>query len=309
MTLPSPSNPGLRNWLLIATLGIVWGGAFMSVRLSLDGYPPLTVAAGRVGMGAIAIVALGRLINQPLSSVSRVAGARGWIFAAIIGAAAVALPLTALAWGQQYVPSALAGVAMGAVPLLVLPLAYVFSPEEGIGPRRIAGMGLGFVGLMVLIGPGAFDGGGGWLVLLGRIACFGAALCYAVGSILTRRAPLMPPVALASATLVVAAVILVPIALIVDGWPDRFPLMPSLALIYAALLPTALAAILRVYVITSAGSVFMSLTSYMVPVWSVIFGITLMNEALPPQLFLALALILGGIALSQWRSLTAVFRR
>ena len=47
----------------------------------------------------------------------------------------------------------------------------------------------------------------------------------------------------------------------------------------------------------------------MVPVWSVIFGVTLMGEDLPGQLYLALALILGGIGLSQWRSLRTLFIR
>jgi drug/metabolite transporter (DMT)-like permease len=82
-----------------------------------------------------------------------------------------------------------------------------------------------------------------------------------------------------------------------------------LALIYVAVFPTALAAIIRVRVITTAGSLFMSITSYMVPVWAVIFGITLMGETLPPQLFWALALILAGIGLSQWRAIAAAFGR
>jgi drug/metabolite transporter (DMT)-like permease len=80
-------------------------------------------------------------------------------------------------------------------------------------------------------------------------------------------------------------------------------------MIYAAIMPTAIAAIIRVRVITTAGSVFMSLTSYMVPVWSVILGVSFMNEALPPQLFIALGIILAGIALSQSRALTAMFKR
>jgi len=107
----------------------------------------------------------------------------------------------------------------------------------------------------------------------------------------------MPPLAFATACLLVAAVVLVPI-------PPR----PTAALILAALLPTAAATVIRVRVITTAGSLFMSLTSYQVPIWSVLFGVLLLGEALPPQLFIALALILLGIAVSQSRAIGQVQR-
>ncbi|TDT74769.1 drug/metabolite transporter (DMT)-like permease [Litoreibacter halocynthiae] len=306
MSTPSPENPGLFNWLLVITLGVIWGGAFMSVRLSLDGFGPWTVAAWRTGLGGIALAIIGAMLGQGMHKIPSV---RAWIFAGIIGAGAVALPFALLSWGQQFIPSAFAGVAMGAVPLLVLPLVYLFSKEEGIGPRRVLGMLLGFVGLFILVGPGAAASTGHENEWLGRIACLAAAGCYAAGSVVTRRAPKMPPIAFATATLLLAAVILVPIAALTEGWPNDFPATPTAALIYVALFPTALAAVIRVRVITTAGSLFMSLTSYQVPVWSVILGVSFMGETLPPQLFFALAIILAGIGLSQSRALMAMIRR
>lgn len=306
MSTATPQNPGLLNWLLVIGLGVIWGGAFMSVRLSLDGFGPWTVAAWRTGLGGVTLAIIGAALGQ---SVHKIPTARAWMFAGIIGAGAVALPFALLSWGQQFIPSAFAGVAMGAVPLLVLPLVYLFSKEEGIGPRRVIGMILGFVGLFILVGPGAAASTGHENEWLGRIACLAAAACYASGSVITRRAPKMPPIAFATATLLVAAIILIPIAALTEGWPDAFSPTPAAALIYAALFPTALAAVIRVRVITTAGSLFMSLTSYQVPVWSVILGVSFMGETLPPQLFLALAIILAGIGLSQSRALMAMIRR
>ncbi len=303
---PSPDNPGLTNWLLIASLGVIWGAAFMMVRLALDGFAPATVAAGRVLLGGLILLAVGTAMGQGPRSLP---SARAWVFAIVIGAGAVALPIGMLSWGQQHVPSAFAGVAMGVVPLLVLPLAALFSKEEGIGPRRVIGMILGFIGLAILLGPEALNPSGAPLETWGRIACMSAAACYACGSIITRRAPKMPPLAFATVSLLTAAAILAPMALVKEGMPAAFPTGPTAALICAALLPTALAAVIRVRVITTAGSVFMSLTSYQVPVWSVIFGVTLMGESLPPQLFVALALILLGIGISQSRALKALFVR
>jgi drug/metabolite transporter (DMT)-like permease len=225
----------------------------------------------------------------------------------------VALPFTLLSWGQQFVPSAFAGVVIGSVPLLVLPLVAIFSPEEGIGPRRVVGLLMGFAGLLVLFGPAAFPGLSAAeappMLLAGTTAFVAAAACYAVGSVLTRRAPSMPPVSFAAGTLVIAAIVLMPIALVVEGWPREWPRTPTIALLYAALGPTALAAVIRVRVITTAGSLFMSITSYMVPIWSVIFGITLLGEDLPPQLFTALALTLAGIGIAQSRAIAASLRR
>jgi drug/metabolite transporter (DMT)-like permease len=115
--------------------------------------------------------------------------------------------------------------------------------------------------------------------------------------------------AFTAGTLAVAAAILVPAALIVEGVPRGFEWEALAAAIYAALFPTALAFYLRVRVIRSAGSLFMSLVSYIVPVFAVLFGVLLLGEELQPGLYAALALILGGIAVSQSGSVLGRFRR
>lgn len=293
---PSPTRPGLLNWLLIISLGIIWGTAFMGTALALEGLSLWWVAAGRLALAAAILVPIGALMGQGLGTIK---GTRAWGFVSLIGLGALALPLTLLSWGLTQVPSAFAGVAMGAVPLIVLPLVAIFSRDEGIGPRRVIGVCLGFVGLVILVGPGAFDDG----TFAGRMACIATAACYAAGSVLTRRAPKMPPVAFAGATLLVGALAMVPIAWIIDGPPVLTQASAGWALLYTALFPTGLAAILRVRVITTAGSLFMSFTSYMVPIWAVLFGVTLMGETLPPQLFGALGLILLGIGISQSRAM------
>ncbi len=297
----SPSAPGALNWILIVALGLIWGTAFMGVSTALTGLTPWWITAGRVGLAALILVPVGALMGQ---GVHRIKGRRAFAFVAFIGLFSTALPFALLSWGLTQVPSAFAGVAMGSVPLLVLPLVALFSPDEGIGPRRIIGVILGFIGLMVLMGPGAFGEG----TLAGRLACVGAAACYAVGSVVTRRAPPIPPVAFAAASMAIGAAALVPLAFIIEGAPKLTRPDALWALLYVALLPTGLAAIIRVRVITTAGSLFMSLTSYMVPLWAVIFGVTLMGEALPAQLFWALGFILLGIGISQSRAIAQQLR-
>jgi drug/metabolite transporter (DMT)-like permease len=307
-SVPSPDHPGALNWALILALGVVWGAAFMGIALSLRGFGPLSVAALRTVFGAAALLAIAGALGQGPSALWRAGGARGLGMVALLGLTMVAIPYGLLGWALQHVPSAFAGVAMGAVPLLVLPLVAVFSPEEGIGPRRLTGVGLGFLGLVALIGPGALAGEGPE-VLTGRLACVAVALCYAVSMVLTRRAPPMPSVGFAAGTLVAGAVALTPAMLALEGWPRAWPAGPTAALLLTALLPTALAAAIRVHVITTAGSLFMSLTNYIVPVFSVLFGLVLLGEAPGAGLFAGLALILSGIAIAQSRALAARLRR
>lgn len=302
----SPENPGLRNWLSIIALGVIWGGAFMSTKIALDGFGPLWVASGRVGIAALAVTMIGTTMGQGLHLIS---DRRSWAFVIVYGIIAVAGAVTLLAWGQQHVSSAFAGITMGSIPLMILPLAYLFSRDEGIGARRILGFVVGFIGLAILIGPKAFQSSGADLESLGRLACIACCLMYAIGSIVTRRSPQMPPLAFAAGSLWVGAVILVPIAFWVEGTPASLWSKSGFALIFAALVPTAIGAVLRVQIIKSAGSVFMSLTSYMVPVWSILFGMLILGEQITTTMTLGMVLILAGIGLSQSRAILAMFAR
>ena len=101
---------------------------------------------------------------------------------------------------------------------------------------------------------------------------------------------------------------MVPAMLIVDGVPTWVGGFEGWTLLYMAAIPTGIASAIRVSVVQSAGSVFMSLTSYQVPIWAVIFGVVLLGENLPSQIWMAMALILAGIAISQSRALIDLFR-
>ncbi|WP_170404141.1 DMT family transporter [Ruegeria arenilitoris] len=290
-------QPNIRDWSGVIALGLIWGGTFMVVAMALDGYGPITVATARTTLGAVMLLALMGLTGRRIPSLTP---SLAWSVI-LIGILSTALPFVLLSWGQQYVPSAFAGLSMAAIPLMVLPLAHFFS-DEPLNARRFVGVSLGFTGALVLIGPGLAQLGSG-AEPLAQLACIGAAFCYSVASILTRRCPPIDPVVLAALTLVVGAVILLPIMLTTEGVPAPQGLRPTLALILLGLVPTAFATLLRVSIIRSAGSVFMTLVNYQVPVWSMIFGAWILSEALPLRFYIALALILTGLAISQWFSL------
>lgn len=289
--------PTRNNWLSILALGLIWGGTFMVVAVALEGYGPLTVASARTCLGAVALIGIMVTLRRPMPEFTPTLVK----YLLIIGVLNTSLPFAMLSWGQQYVPSAFAGISMAAVPLFVLPLAHAFS-DEVMTRRNALGVTLGFIGAVVLIGPSVLRIGTGWEPL-GQLACVAAALSYAVSSVMTRKCPPIDPITLATILMVIGAVTLLPFMLLIEGVPQIAPGRSTLAIIFLGFVPTALAALLRVVTIRSAGAVFMTLVNYQVPVWSMVFGALILSETLPLRFFAALALILTGLAISQWRSL------
>ncbi|GAA6179911.1 DMT family transporter [Shimia sp. NS0008-38b] len=288
---------------MVATLGFVWGGTFMVQKLALNYLPPIWVAAARLGFAALITLAIWRLRSGHMFTTKET----DWPRLLWVSLLSAAVPFMLLAWAQQYVSSAFTGVSMAAVALIVLPLAHFFVPGERMTLRRCLGFVIGFSGVVVLIGPAALASNGSLLEGWGRMACFAAATCYAVSSILMRRLPPLDPFGLSATTLIFGAALVIPLALIQSG-PPPIPSTEGLVIVaILGLVPTAAAGLLRILVIRTAGPVFMSLTNYQVPLWSVIFGVTVMGEPLPGSLIWATLLILSGVALSQFGSMRKLF--
>ncbi len=292
-----------KSWLMVATLGLVWGGTFMVQELALDHVAPFWVSGGRIGFAALITVAIWQLRGGRIFTTSET----DWPRLAFVSLASAALPFMALAWGQQYVTSGFTGVTMAAVALVVLPMAHFMVPGERMTLRRTLGFVIGFVGVVVLIGPGAFSTSGAQNELGGRLACLFAAACYAVSSVLIRRLPPIDPFGLAAMTLIFGTLAVLPIAFAAHGVPPVPAPAGLFYLVVLGLIPTTAANLLRIVVIRSAGPVFMSLTNYMVPLWSVLLGGLVLGEAFPPTLFWAMGLILAGVALSQYGALRRLF--
>ena len=292
------SAPTPTNWLSIAVLGLIWGGTFMVISVALRGYGPITVACARTTLGALTLLALCVALRRPWPRWSW----RLFVYVVVGDLFSTAIPFVLLAWGQQHVPSAFAGLSMAAVPLFVLPFAHFMVPGDALSLRKTVGFLMGFAGALVLLGPGIFAAGSGDLVALGRLACLAAAMCYAISSIATRLTPAIDAIVLSAVGLVLGAVVLIPLMLLTEGVPTPTATIPTLAIILLGLLPTAFAALLRVAVIRTAGPSFLTLVNYQVPVWSMILGALILSEALPGRFFAALMLILTGLAIRDRKS-------
>ncbi|WP_415921330.1 DMT family transporter [Tateyamaria sp. SN6-1] len=295
------------SWLMVATLGLTWGGTFLVTELALEGLTPFWLAAGRISFASVLMVAIWGALGFRLFQTRP---QRDTLVAlTVIGALSSGVPFMLLAWGQQFVTSGFAGVSMASVALIVLPLAHFMVPGERLTWRKALGFIIGFAGVCVLLGGQAFEATGTAMEPFGRAACVAAAACYGLSSILMRRLPAIDPIGLSTVLLLISAAVVLPAAWVVEGPPPLPDTRTLIIIAFLGLIPTAAANFLRVLVIRSAGPVFMSITNYQVPVWSVVLGALILSEPLPGSLLWALVLILAGVGLSQYGAFKRLFSR
>lgn len=284
------------NWVRLAALGIIWGGSFMLVEIALRDVGPFTLVAARIAMAALMLWALCYPLCGGLPR-------RGIVWAFALGSAILsnALPFALLTWAQTYLPSSVTGVFMATMPFIALAMSHFLVAGERMTGRNLAGLAIGFAGMLVLFGADALRQlASGEGTALAQIACLTAAVCYASGSVVMKRAPKTRPVAFGAATMILAALLSTGVALWTEGPPRAMPSVTSaVALVALAVGPTAGALLLMLRILEGAGPPFLSLVNYQVPVWAVIFGAVFLGEAVSPRLGIALALILAGLAVSQ----------
>jgi len=289
------TRPGLLQWSLLLALGMIWGASFLGVEKALESFAPITIAAQRILLAAVILTGASFAMGIGLPKDKRT-----WLFAFGMGLFSNAIPFTLLSWGQQHVTSGYAGITMAVVPLLVLPLSHFLIPGMRLTKIKVLGFSIGFIGVVVLIGPARIlQSGGGDIENIARMACVIASMCYAIGAVITRLAPKGEAMAFSAAALIMSALIAMPIALMVEGLPAA-PTLPALAgMLYLGIFPTALATIMLVFIVKTAGPPFLSLVNYQVPIWAVIIGMVVLKEDLPSSFIWALGLILAGLAVAQ----------
>jgi drug/metabolite transporter (DMT)-like permease len=289
----------LSEWLLLAALVAMWGSSFMFIKLGVATVPTSTLVAARLILGAAILLAIMRLRGARLPPWGRVWG--NYTILAILGNC---IPFTAITWGQQRTDSALAGILMAVMPLATMVLAHFFVKGEHMTRNRVIGFILGFAGIIALMGPSVLDRISGLsLATLSQAAILFGALCYAGNSVLTRILARGDDVLVAStAMLLIASAIAVPLALLMDPpWQMNASATSLWAILWLGVGPTAIATVVYFKLIATAGPTFMSLVNYMAPAVAVFLGVVLLGEAPGLHAYVALALILLGIAVSQWR--------
>jgi drug/metabolite transporter (DMT)-like permease len=283
--------------LLLLTLVALWGSSFMLTKIAVATVTPATLVAVRFVIATVILCALVAFTAQRLPNSKRL-----WLFFGAIAVVGNCLPFFLISWGQQRIDSGLAGILMAVMPLLTLVLAHFFVAGERLHSGKVGGFLLGFAGIVVLLGPEAWQGlKGGGAVLIAELAVLCGAMCYAVNTIIARNRPPSDPLIAGAGVMLIASLVMTPAASLAET-PWQLTPSPASVLAAAALgvLSTALATVVYFKLITSAGPTFLSQINYLIPLWAVLVGIIFLDEQPRWNALVALLLILSGIALAQW---------
>jgi drug/metabolite transporter (DMT)-like permease len=278
-----------RHVIMLLTLATVWGTSFLTIKIGVDFMSGLTLTAIRLVVAAAAV-----LIVALVTRTAWPTGGKIWAYCFALGLFGNSLPFFLISWGEEGIDSGRAAILIAVMPLTTLVLSHFLVKGDRLTLAKLFGVILGFVGIVVLVGPAALTDEGGRV--LHQLAVAGGAICYAVTVIIIRHMPPTPIIGRAALTHVLAAAQIVPVTLWIDG--GVLPPMTFEALwtpVYLGLFPTAMATLVLFKLSSEREPSFIAFQNYLVPIFGVFWGALLLNEVVTPQVLAALGLILGGI--------------
>jgi len=214
-----------------------------------------------------------------------------------------ALPMTLVAWGETHIDSSIAGIAQASVPIFVAILGFRFLPHEPLGASRVAGLAIGISGVALI--TGVHPDAGAWAVA-GTFAVVLSSLSYATGGVYGQlRVHHTAGPVLAAGSMIAGAIVLLPFT--VADPPTQAPGATAVAgLLALALVPTFLGQLLLFRMLRLFGSRRMSLVTFLMPGFAVVYGTVLLDEPVNAVALGGLALILVGVVLASGQRLLGV---
>lgn len=271
-------------------LGVIWGFSFLFIKVAVAGLTPTTVAGGRVALGAVVLLGILRIQGVALPRDRRL-----WWHFAFVGLVGCAIPFTLLAWGEERITSALTAVLNASTPMFTAVAAAALLRDRLRG-GQVLGLLIGAAGVAVAAGLGGEDLASSSLT--GSAAAVVAGACYGLAFAYTRRHLMgIPPLVAATGQLVMASVLLAPVA-VSTSVGDGFSLSPTRvgAMIALGVLGTGIAYVINYRTIAELGATAASLVTYVVPVVAVVVGIVVLREPFHLRLVVGGLLIIAGIA-------------
>ena len=293
-----------REWAMLITLSVLWGGSFFFNGVGVKELPPLTLVVGRVSLAAITLFIVMRALGLKMPGNRSV-----WLAFFAMGLLNNVVPFTLIVWGQVHVASGVASILNATTPLFTVLVAHGLTRDEKMTPARFAGVVLGVVGVAVMIGEDAVRDLG--VNVTAQLAILGAALSYAFAGVYGRRFRGMSitPIATATGQVTASSMLLLPIMLVVDQpWTLPVPSLGAIGSVVAiATLSTALAYILYFRLLATAGATNLLLVTFLVPVSAIILGVAVLGEVLLPEHMVGMGFIGLGLAAIDgrlWKLLT-----
>ena len=290
------ARPTRSDILLLLALGIMWGTSYAFIKLGVETLPTFTLIATRLAIGLALLVAVvvatrTALPRDPMTYAHLV----------VMSVINIVIPFTLITSAERSVDSAIAAILNGAVPLIVIVLAALVFHDEPITLNRLAGVLIGYVGVIVLVAPGLTSASTAGSAMGGEIALLGSTLAYAIGAVYSRRtlrnrglSPVVPAVFQVGFALMIVTVL----AFVVER-----PLEVSwnanaiIAVVWLGLLGSGLAYLVNFRLLSRIGATGTSQLAYLLPVVGIVSGALMFGEQIDAIVIAGTALVLGGVAL------------
>jgi len=284
--------PGPSDYARLLLLAAIWGSSFLFIKIGVDSVPAVPMTTLRIGLAAVLMVALARAYGEWLPTDRRL-----WPFIVLAALFGNALPFTLISWGEERIDSGLAAILMAPMPLTTLVLAHIFT-EEKLNTGKLAGVGLGILGLIVLIGPESLTRLGEDTVR--QLAVAAAGCCYAVNAVASKWLTGGSRIGMAAAVMVASTLFMAPLSLLEPSDWLFAPTPASLtAIVVLAVMQTAIGTLLMLGIVARQGASFFSQINFLIPLFGVMWGAVVLAERPSPNAVVALALILAGVAVAR----------
>jgi drug/metabolite transporter (DMT)-like permease len=288
-------RPTPFEWLVFLTLAFCWGSSYLFIKIAVDDFGTFTLVAFRLAVGAALLWSVILLSRVELPRERRVYG-----HLAVMGAINIAIPFALITWAERSVDSSVAAILTSPVPLFAAVLAPFFLPDEPIRLNGLAGLGLGFVGVVILVSPGLSGSSG---ELTGMLALLAAAASYACGAIYARRnvkglRPMVPAVFQVTFaglyTLALAFLLEQPLG----STPDAEAIF---SILWLGLLGSGLAYLCFFRLLGPWGATRLTMVAYVIPIVGIVLGFLVLDETIDARVIVGTLAILVGIAIVNGR--------
>lgn len=278
----------------LVLLAAIWGLSFLFIKVSDEALAPLQVALGRLILGTLALgaVMLARRENLPRSG-------RIWFHLFITAILFNSVPFSLYAYGETHTTSVLAGIFNSTATLFAVPFSLLMLATERPSRRRLAGIALGFGGVLMVMGVWRGFGGS---TFIGNLACLGAAFCYGIGYPYMRRYLTgrgYSTLAMATGQLCCGTVQLALITPFVTAAPHSLPLKVIGSMAAVGVLGTGFGYILNHSLVHDVGATTASTVAYLIPLFSTAAGVAVLGEPLTWYEPVGGVIVIAGVALSQ----------
>jgi len=283
-------NATFVDYLWLILLSAIWGSAFVGIGIALTAFHPLIVAFYRIMIAGLILWGFIWVRKLPLPR-----DKKSWQILTLLGLLNNALPFYLISWGQQYVSASTAAVMLAIGPFVALMMAHWLTHDEKITPHKLIGVALGFAGIFILFGEDFFKGEVHGLY--GKLVILLATVCYVSSGLLIRKLSHIDTLVCAGSMFLTGTLWMLPFVWFVPFDTSALLSAPFLTILYLAVVPTALASIIRIQLVQRAGVQFMSQVSYLIPLFAIFWAWVFLDAIPALSVWVALALILGGLSI------------